>query len=489
METSGPSSSRSIPASFGSIEISPEEAIAAVSKSSLVMPSGNMWTGKVERIARTNAALGGNLAELLSTPIRPVSGTTVYLRDIGTVENGTDIVTAYAHVDGKRTVYIPVTKRADASTLAVINAVKAAIPAFKKVVPEDVDVSLQFDQSPYVTNSLRGLVIEGLLGAALTGLMVLIFLRDWRSALIVVMNIPFALLSAVILLWVTGQTINIMTLGGLALAVGVLVDEATVEIENIHTQMLPGVSRARAVVEACSRTAIARLLSMFCILAVFVPSFFMIGVSRQLFVPLSLAVGVLDDRFLSAVEQPGPGVLHLADARSASRRGGGGLLRPPAVVLRKLSERVSCGSAGRWRSFIWCRRSDCSTFCCRAWERNSSPMSTPRCCASACAPRPARASRKPSASCCARWTSSSSDGRQGQRRDHQRFRGPDSLQLPGGPDPPVHQRTAGRHHPGRAEAGRPARRRPAGAAARRACETRAAGNARSHSKPATSSPR
>jgi multidrug efflux pump subunit AcrB len=270
--------------------ISPEEAIAAVNKATLVMPSGNMWTGKVERIARTNAALGGNLAELLSTPIRPVSGSTVYLRDIGTIENGTDLITAYAHVNGKRTVYIPVTKRADASTLAVINAVKAAIPEFKKVVPDDVDVSLQFDQSPYVSNSIRGLVTEGLLGAALTGLMVLIFLRDWRSALIVVMNIPFALLSAVILLWATGQTINIMTLGGLALAVGVLVDEATVEIENIHTQMLPGVSRARAVVEACSRTAIARLLSMVCILAVFVPSFFMIGVGRQLFVPLSLAV-------------------------------------------------------------------------------------------------------------------------------------------------------------------------------------------------------
>ena len=121
--------------------------------------------------------------------------------------------------------------------------------------------------------------------------MVLIFLRDWRSAVIVVMNIPFALLSALILLWAVGQTINIMTLGGLALAVGVLVDEATVSIENIHTQMIPGVSRARAVLQAASHTALARLLSMLCILAVFVPSFFMVGVSRQLFVPLSLAVG------------------------------------------------------------------------------------------------------------------------------------------------------------------------------------------------------
>ncbi len=270
--------------------ISPVEAIAAVNQATLVMPSGNMFTDKVERIARTNAALGGDLSELLGTPIRPVSGATIYLRDIGTIDNGTDLITAYAHVNGKRTVYIPVTKRADASTLAVIDAVKAAIPEFKKVVPDDVDVRLEFDQSPYVQNSIRGLIIEGLLGAALTGLMVLIFLRDWRSALIVVMNIPFALLSAVILLWATGQTINIMTLGGLALAVGVLVDEATVEIENIHTQVLPGVSRARAVVEACSRTAMARLLSMFCILAVFVPSFFMAGAGQQLFVPLSLAV-------------------------------------------------------------------------------------------------------------------------------------------------------------------------------------------------------
>ncbi|PWU01302.1 MAG: acriflavin resistance protein [Terriglobia bacterium] len=278
------------PGKLQQYQISPQEAITAVSKASLVMPSGNMWTGTLNRIARTNATLGGDLSELLSAPIRPGSGTTVYLRDIGTIENGTDVITAYAHVNGKRTVYIPVTKRADASTLAVIHEVKAAIPDFKKAVPSDVDVSLQFDQSPFVTNSLRGLITEGLLGAVLTGLMVLLFLRDWRSAVIVVMNIPFALLCAVILLWATGQTINIMTLGGLALAVGVLVDEATVSIENTHSHMQPGISRPRAVVQAARDTAIARLLSMFCILAVFVPSFFMVGVSRQLFVPLSLAV-------------------------------------------------------------------------------------------------------------------------------------------------------------------------------------------------------
>ncbi|HZT39802.1 MAG TPA: efflux RND transporter permease subunit [Bryobacteraceae bacterium] len=271
--------------------ISPAEAIAAVSNSTLVMPSGNIYTGRLNRIARTNATLGADLETLLNTPIRPGPGATVYLRDIGTIENGTDIVTAYAHVNGRRTVYIPVTKRADASTLAVISRVRNAIPEFKKVVPDDVDVKLEFDQSRYVAAAIRGLVTEGLLGAVLTGLMVLLFLRDWRSAVIVVANIPFALLAAVVLLWAAGQTINIMTLGGLALAVGVLVDEATVEIENIHTHMLPGASRARAVLEATSRTALARLLSMLSILAVFVPAFFMAGVGRQLFIPLSLAVG------------------------------------------------------------------------------------------------------------------------------------------------------------------------------------------------------
>jgi len=282
--------------------ISPEQAISAVSTGSVVAPSGNLYDGNLNRIVQTNATLGPDLSELMDTPIHPKSGANIYLRDIASIENGTDIVTAYAHVDGHRTVYIPVTKRSDASTLAVIKAVKQAIPGFKKNIPDDVDVQLAFDQSGYVSNAIGGLVREAALGAVLTGLVVLIFLRDWRSSLIVVANIPFALFTAVLLLWATGQTINIMTLGGLALAVGVLVDEATVEIENVHAGMVPGVSRAKAVLEACKRTVIARLLSMLCVLAVFVPSFFMSGVGRQLFVPLSLAVGfaMIASYFLSS---------------------------------------------------------------------------------------------------------------------------------------------------------------------------------------------
>src|SRR4051812_12011701 len=202
--------------------ISPEQAISAVNKATTVVPSGNVRTGDVNRYAVTNSVVGGNLADLANAPVRVGQGTAVFIRDIGVVENGTDILSAYAHVNGKRTVYIPVTKRSDASTLAVLNAVKAALPAFREAVPENVDVRLEFDQSGFVVNAIRGLGWEAALGAFLTAVMVLLFLRDWRSAFIVITTIPLALLSAVVFLWAAGQSINIMTLGGLALAVGIL---------------------------------------------------------------------------------------------------------------------------------------------------------------------------------------------------------------------------------------------------------------------------
>ena len=271
--------------------LSPDEVVSALNRATIVLPSGNVRTGDLIRIASTNATLGGNIQELLDAPLRIGTGPTVYLRDVGSITDTADIVVGYAHVDDKRTVYIPVTKRADASTLDVIRNVRQALPAMRNVAPEDVKIDLVFDQSRYVVGALKGLIIEALIGALLTGLMVLIFLRDFRSSLIVVITIPFSILSAVICLWVFGQTINIMTLGGLALAVGVLVDEATVEIENIHTHLGSGMAKARAVIEACQKTITPRLLSMLCVLAVFIPSLFMVGVGRQLFVPLSLAVG------------------------------------------------------------------------------------------------------------------------------------------------------------------------------------------------------
>jgi multidrug efflux pump subunit AcrB len=272
--------------------VSPEEAIRVVNQASSVQPAGNVRIGDFNNLMQSNSALGGNLQELMSAPIRPGEMPPVFLRDIAVIENGTDIITAYAHVNGKRTVYMQVTKRSDASTLDVIRRVRENIPAFKAVCPEDVDVRVEFDQSRFVTAALKSLVNEAVLGALLTALMIALFLRDWRSSLIVVATIPVSLLAAVIGLWAFGQTLNIMTLGGLALAVGILVDEATVEIENIHSHMAEGLSRARAVVDAATKTALPRLLSMLTILAVFLPSFFMGGVARQLFVPLALAVGL-----------------------------------------------------------------------------------------------------------------------------------------------------------------------------------------------------
>src|SRR5215510_11181355 len=271
--------------------LSPDEVVFAINRATTVLPSGNVRTGDLIRIASTNATLGGNIQELLDAPLRVGTGPTVYLRDVGTISDTADIVVGFAHVDDKRTVYIPVTKRADASTLDVIARVRQALPAMRSAAPEDVKIDLVFDQSRYVVGALNGLIGEALLGALLTGLMVLIFLRDFRSSLIVVITIPFSILSAVVALWLTGQTINIMTLGGLALAVGVLVDEATVEIENIHTHLARGEPLARAVLIATRETVTPRLLSMLCVLSVFIPAVFMAGVGRQLFVPLSLAVG------------------------------------------------------------------------------------------------------------------------------------------------------------------------------------------------------
>lgn len=272
-------------------EMSPEEVVAAVNKASSVLPSGLVRIGNEAYIASTNATVGGDLSEFMKTPVRTGPGPTVYIRDIGFVESGTDILSSYAHVNGRRTVYIPVTKRSDASTLAVIERVKEALPRMQAAVPEDVQVRLEFDQTGYVSGALKTLVREALFGAALTGMMVLLFLRDWRSALVVVATIPFSLLAAVVWLWAAGQTINIMTLAGLALAVGILVDEATVLMESIHSHMAQGDSKSWAIMGASAKTALPRLLAMLCILAVFVPSFFMTGVGGQLFVPLSLAVG------------------------------------------------------------------------------------------------------------------------------------------------------------------------------------------------------
>ena len=270
--------------------ISPDDVVTALTSGNTVSPSGNLHIGDRYPIVPTNAMVK-EPRELGNIPIRTGVAPTVYLRDLGTIEDAADIATGYALVNGRRAVYILATKRADASTMSVIDEIKRALPNMQKELPPDIKVSFEFDQSPYVTRAISSLFVEGTLGAVLTGLMVLLFLRDWRSAVVVVLNIPLAIMAAIVGLWLCGQTINLMTLGGLALAVGILVDEATVEIENIHAQMQHTDSIAWAVRQGNALTAVPRLLAMLCILAVFVPSFFMTGAPRELFVPLSLAVG------------------------------------------------------------------------------------------------------------------------------------------------------------------------------------------------------
>ena len=270
--------------------MSPDEVVSAVTAANLISPSGNLPVGGKYPMVPLNSVVR-NVKDLEAVPVRKGVYPTVFLRDVGTVVDGSDIVTSYALVNGRRTVYIPVTKRADASTLSVVNLVKQNLGKFQSVLPADVKVSYEFDQSPYVTRAIGGLTLEGGLGAVLTGLMILVFLRDWRSALIVVVNIPLSLFSAVVALWITKQTVNIMTLGGLALAVGILVDEATVSIENIHVHLTRGNSLGRAVLDATVETTGPRLLAMLCILAMFIPALLMVGAARAMFVPLSLAVG------------------------------------------------------------------------------------------------------------------------------------------------------------------------------------------------------
>src|SRR6266852_447568 len=269
--------------------ISPEDIAAQLTRENLTLPAGNVRVNGFTTIAATNAMVQ-KPADLADIPLRAGNGPTVFLRDVARVEEGADILYNIALVNGRRTVYMPVTKRADASTLDVVNGVKAALPQMRALVPPDIKIDLEFDQSIYVVNAIRGLATEGILGALLTALMVLLFLRKWRSALIVVLTIPFSLLAALVGLRLVGQTMNIMTLGGLALAIGILVDEATVAIENIHTHLGQEKQSGRAVIDAMREVMLPNLLAMLCVLAVFIPSFFMVGVGRALFPPLALAV-------------------------------------------------------------------------------------------------------------------------------------------------------------------------------------------------------
>jgi multidrug efflux pump subunit AcrB len=270
--------------------ITPQQITAAVQDNSHISASGIVNMGKTSYLTPVNTVLS-KIPDFGNIPLLYQNGATVYLRDVAKVEDGADITTGFAYVNGKKSIYVPIVKTAGASTWSVVQDLKKAIPSMQSLLPEDVQLNFEFDQSVYVINAVDSLIHEGVIGAFLTGLMVLLFLRDPRSVLIVLVNIPISIITSTLLLKAFGQTINIMTLGGLALAIGILVDESTVTVENIHRHMEMGKTKARAVADACHEIALPKLLILLSTLAVFAPAFLMTGVPKGMFLPLSMAVG------------------------------------------------------------------------------------------------------------------------------------------------------------------------------------------------------
>src|ERR1700744_5337907 len=270
--------------------LTPDQIVMALRDNNQNTPAGNIRIGDYNYLAPANTSMK-KVADFGDIPIYRNGIQTVFLRDVATVEDGADITSSYALINGKRSVYLPITKSADASTWEVVQNLKKAIPRFQALLPEDVKLSYVFDQSVYVINAVKSLAEEGAIGAILTGLMVLLFLGDRRGALIVILTIPTCIISGILFLSLFHQTINIMTLSGLSLAIGILVDESTVTIENIHQHFDLGKPKALAIWDACKEIAYPKLLILFCILAVYAPAFTMTGIPGALFLPLSLAIG------------------------------------------------------------------------------------------------------------------------------------------------------------------------------------------------------
>jgi multidrug efflux pump subunit AcrB len=279
------------PDKLRSFNLTPDEVVDALSKYNVMSPSGNLRIDNMMYLTTMNSLVTKS-ENFGNIPVLTKNGVPIYIKDIARVTDAADITVDYALVNGKRSVYIPVVKTASASTWTVVQDLKAKLPEMQNLLPDDVKISYEFDQSVFVVNAVKSLMTEGGLGAILTGLMVLLFLRDWRSSLIVVITIPVSILIGVLLLGLFGQTINIMTLSGLALAIGILVDQATVTIENIHQHLEMGKSKRLAIYDACEEISFPLLLILLCILAVFAPSFMMNGVPKAMFLPLSMSIGL-----------------------------------------------------------------------------------------------------------------------------------------------------------------------------------------------------
>jgi multidrug efflux pump subunit AcrB len=269
--------------------LSPLDVVNSVNAQNVILPSGTAKIGATEY----NVGLNGtptSVQELNALPIKTVNGGTIFLKDVAHVRDGFAVQQNIVRQDGQRGALLTIEKTGSASTLAIVAAVRAALPKIAATLPPQLKMTPLADQSVFVKASLVGVVREGLIAASLTSIMILVFLGSWRSTLIICISIPLSILTSLLLLSVLGESINVMTLGGLALAVGVLVDDATVEIENMQRNLAMGKDLRQSILDGAQEIAVPAFVSTVCISIVFVPMFFLSGVSRYLFVPLAEAV-------------------------------------------------------------------------------------------------------------------------------------------------------------------------------------------------------
>jgi CzcA family heavy metal efflux pump len=269
--------------------LSPMDVVNAISAQNLILPSGTSKIGQFEYDVDLNGS-PQTVAELNDLPVKRVGRTTIYIRDVGFVRDGFPPQTNIVRVNGQRASLLTIQKTGNASTLDIIAGIKALLPRIQAQLPPELEIRPLADQSLFVRASIDGVVKEGLIAACLTGIMILVFLGSWRSTLIIAVSIPLSILTSIIVMSALGETINIMTLGGLALAVGILVDDATVEIENINRNIAEGKEIQKAILDGAQQIAVPAFVSTLAICIVFLPMFFLTGVARYLFVPLAEAV-------------------------------------------------------------------------------------------------------------------------------------------------------------------------------------------------------
>jgi multidrug efflux pump subunit AcrB len=269
--------------------LSPNDVLNAMGAQNVVQPGGTAKIGEDEYDIHINSS-PITLAGISNLPLRQVNGTTIYLHDVASVSDGSIPQTNIVRQDGRRGVLITILKSGKASTLSVVSGIRKLMPRIAQTVPPELVIKPIGDQSIFVRASITGVIREAVIAAVLTGLMILLFLGSWRSTIIIAVSIPLSILTSIIVLGMLGQTINIMTLGGLALAVGILVDDATVEIENINRNLEEGKELRTAILDGAQQIAVPALVATLCICIVFLPMFFLSGVSRYLFVPLAEAV-------------------------------------------------------------------------------------------------------------------------------------------------------------------------------------------------------